>query len=152
VNVRLATRADAGALAEVHAAAFETPWSAEDILRFAEDRGGFALVAETKGRIAGCILCRAIAGEAEVLTLAVRPEHRRQGVALALVEASVVIAGGANDVMFLEVAADNPGAAALYEKAGFVAAGRRASYYGRPAGGAVDAIVMRRTLNSSLNS
>jgi ribosomal-protein-alanine N-acetyltransferase len=45
------------------------------------------------------------------------------------------------------VAEDNAGALALYARLGFAAAGRRAGYYGRPAGGAVDAIVMRRALN-----
>ena len=50
--------------------------------------------------------------------------------------------------MFLEVAEDNPGAIALYERTGFTAVGRRASYYGRPGAQAVDAVVMRRTLNS----
>jgi len=147
-SLRPATRRDGAALAEVHATAFEAPWRDQEILRFAEDRGGYALVAEAERRIVGFILCRAIAGEAEVLTLAVRPEHRRKGIAAALVEAAARVAARASAVMFLEVAADNPGAVALYEKAGFAAAGRRAGYYGRPSGGAVDAIVMRRALNS----
>jgi ribosomal-protein-alanine N-acetyltransferase len=50
--------------------------------------------------------------------------------------------------MFLEVGADNPTAQALYERAGFVPAGRRPGYYTRPGVTAVDAIVMRRTLNT----
>jgi ribosomal-protein-alanine N-acetyltransferase len=147
--VRPALRGEAEALAAIHAAAFEAPWSAADLARFADDRGGFALVAEIEGgALAGFILCRAIAGEAEILTLAVRREQRRRGVAAALVEAALGLAAASAEAMFLEVAEDNPGALALYRKLGFAEAGRRAGYYGRPAGGAVDALVMRRTLNS----
>jgi ribosomal-protein-alanine N-acetyltransferase len=141
--------ADGAALAEVHAAAFDEPWSADDILRFAVDRGGFALAADAAdGALAGFILCRLIAGEAEVLTLAVRPEARRHGVGRALVAAALGLAKQSATSMFLEVAADNPGARALYEQAGFETVGRRAGYYGRAAAPSVDAIVMRRALNS----
>jgi ribosomal-protein-alanine N-acetyltransferase len=147
--VRGAIRADAAALAEVHAAAFDAPWSAEDLLSFAEDRGGFALVAEADdGRIDGFILCRVMAGEAEILTLAVRPTARRNGLAAALIGEAIGVASLTADTMLLEVAEDNPGAIALYERTGFTAVGRRASYYGRAGAPAVDALVMRRTLNS----
>jgi len=142
------TGADGAALAELHASAFDEPWSADEILRFAEDRGGFALAVEDGKALAGFILCRLIAGEAEVLTLAVRPAARRRGVARALLEAAIVLAAPTAESMFLEVAADNPGAVALYEGAGFETVGSRAGYYGRPSAGSVDALVMRRTLNS----
>jgi ribosomal-protein-alanine N-acetyltransferase len=150
VNLRAATREDGPALAELHAAAFDDPWPADDILRFAEDRGGFALVADEAGvgeAPAGFILCRMIAGEAEVLTLAVRPTSRRRGIGRALLEAAIALARPTAATMFLEVAADNPGATALYAGAGFETVGRRAGYYGR-AGGSVDAVVMRRALNT----
>jgi [ribosomal protein S18]-alanine N-acetyltransferase len=148
VNLRPVTHADGPALAELHAFAFDEPWPADDILRFAEDRGGFALAIEEDGGLAGFILCRLIAGEAEVLTLAVRPAARRRGIARALLEAALVLAQPTAETMFLEVAADNPAAVALYEGAGFETVGRRAGYYGRASAGSVDALVMRRTLNS----
>lgn len=150
MNLRPATRDDGPALAALHATAFDEPWPADDIVRFAEDRGGFALIVDAEDAEAapdGFILCRMIAGEAEVLTLAVRPQARRRGVARALLEAAVVLARGSAEAMFLEVAADNSGAAALYAGAGFETVGRRAGYYGR-AGGSVDALVMRRALNT----
>jgi len=147
--VRPATRADAGALGEVHARSFEAPWTGDEILRFAGDPGGLALVAEPEaGEIAGFILCRLIAGEAEVLTLAVRPAARRRGVASALLDAALALTRITAASMFLEVAEDNPGAIALYARAGFEPVGRRAGYYARPGAPAVAAVVMRRTLNS----
>jgi ribosomal-protein-alanine N-acetyltransferase len=148
MNVRPATRADADALAQVHAEAFEAPWTASDILRFAEDPGGFALADETETGMTGFILCRVMAGEAEILTLAVRPEHRRRGVARDLVEAAAALAGLTAGSVFLEVADDNAAGLALYAGAGFTPVGRRAGYYARSGAPAVDAIVMRRALNS----
>jgi [ribosomal protein S18]-alanine N-acetyltransferase len=147
--VRPATRADAEALGQVHAEAFEAPWSGGEVLRFAEDRGGVALVAEGEdGETAGFILCRLIAGEAEVLTLAVRTAARRRGVATALLSAAIDLTRMNAASMFLEVAEDNPGALALYARAGFEPVGRRAGYYARQGAPAAGAIVMRRTLNS----
>jgi len=149
MRLRAATAVDAPALAEVHASAFDAPWTAQDLAHFVADRTAFALVAETDaGETVGFILCRLIAGEAEMLTLAVRPAHRRQGVAAALVAGALGLAAQRAEAMFLEVAVDNPGAIALYERAGFAAVGRRAAYYSRPHGGGVDAVVMRRALNS----
>ena len=147
--VRPAARAEADALGQVHAEAFEAPWSGDEILRFAGDPGGLALVAEHEdGEIAGFILCRLIACEAEVLTLAVRTAARRRGVASALLGAAIEATQLTAASMFLEVGEDNPGAVALYAKAGFEPVGRRAGYYARPGAPAVDAIVMRRALNS----
>ena len=50
------------------------------------------------------------------------------------------------------MAADNAAAIALYRSAGFEPVGRRAAYYARPDGPAVDALVLRRTLNSAAPS
>lgn len=152
----------ADALAIVHAGSFDPAWSARDIETLLDAPGGFAWLAregparegaareaDQPGPIRGFLLARAIAGEAEILTLAVDPSHRRQGVARALIEASAVtaIAAGAQ-AMFLEVAADNPAAIGLYRSAGFEQLGSRRAYYARPAAAAIDALVLRRTLNS----
>jgi ribosomal-protein-alanine N-acetyltransferase len=149
VNLRAATGGDAPALAELHAAAFDAPWSAPDIAALLEGRGAFGLVAEAgPGDVAGFILCRTIAGEAEILTLAVHPIHRRRRVADGLTSAAIRLAAESAKAMFLEVAADNAAAIALYEQAGFESVGRRSGYYVRRSGAGADAIVMRRTLNS----
>ena len=90
---------------------------------------------------------RAVAGEAEILTLAVEPAARRQGLALALVTAAAGAARMAGaQAMFLEVADDNVAAIGLYEAAGFTRAGVRRGYYDRGPQGYVDALVMRLDL------
>ncbi len=111
--------------------------------------GGFAVIAfDDAGAITGFILARAMARESEILTLAVAPWARRQGVACALVDA-VAVEAAARDAesIFLEVAADNPAALALYERAGFVQVGQRRAYYMRLSSPSMDALVLRRALN-----
>lgn len=140
MTLRAATPDDAAALAGLHATAFDHPWAASEIADLAAQPGAFALLAEARG----FILCRAIAGEAEILTLAVDPAARRLGVARALVEAAAGVAAQAGaETLFLEVADDNAAALGLYAGTGFERVGRRRNYY---ASGA-DAVVMRRTLN-----
>lgn len=138
----------AGALAAAHALSFDAPWSAADIAALLASPGAFALAVRSDGEVHGFILARAIAGEAEILTLAVDPAVRRKGLASALLEAATAAARAAGaETLFLEVAADNAAALALYERAGFEAAGRRRGYYARKGGPPVDALVLRRTLN-----
>ncbi len=148
MNLRPVGPGDAARLAAIHASAFDAPWSAAELAVFLAERGAFALAAEATGELTGFILCRSLAGEAEVLTLAVRPEHRRRGVGAALLAAAAALARPVAEAMFLEVAHDNAGAIALYERAGFETVGRRAAYYVSRPGAAADALVMRRALNS----
>jgi ribosomal-protein-alanine N-acetyltransferase len=105
-------------LAEVHATAFPRPWTAADFAELQATPGTLVLVLETEGRLDGFVMIRRLGGEAEVLTLAVRPEARRRGLGMALMEAAAAAAGGA-DALWLEVAADNAPALSLYARAGF---------------------------------
>ena len=129
---------DPAALAAIHAEAFDAPWDAASLTALLASPGVFA-VEEADG----FILIRVVADEAEILTLAVRPEARRSGLGARLVEAAVVRAAvlGA-ERMFLEVAEDNVAARALYTRAGFVEAGRRRGYYARTDGSREDALVL----------
>jgi ribosomal-protein-alanine N-acetyltransferase len=149
---RLAT-----ALAAVHAAAFAGEgrgWSSLEILALLTEpaisvRVAGGTPAEADGALApaGFALYRAVADEAELLTLAVAPERRRRGLGaglLAACEAGARAAGATR--MFLEVAAGNAAARALYDRAGFRQCGRRPGYYRRPDGGRDDAVVMEKAL------
>ena len=124
-------------LAALHARCFTVPrpWSAAEFDDLIHAPGCFLLL-----RPQAFLLGRAIAGEAELMTLAVAPESRRQGLGQALVEGFAAASRdrGASQA-FLEVAADNVPAIALYHAAGWVRAGLRRRYYGAT----TDAIVMR---------
>jgi len=143
--IAAATADEAPLLAAVHARAFERPWRADDIAKLLQNPSAFALIASA-GQAQGFVIAWAAAGDSELLTVAVVPEARRKGVGAALVTSAGVAAlvrGAAT--MHLEVAEDNVGARALYQKLGYAEAGRRPGYYAADHG-RVDAIVMRRTL------
>jgi ribosomal-protein-alanine N-acetyltransferase len=91
----------------------------------------------------GLIVVRAVADEAEVLTLAVVPAMRRRGVAVALLRRAMAEAAARGaGALFLEVSTRNAAAQALYRRVGFVEVGRRRRYY--PDGS--DALVLRLEL------
>lgn len=92
----------------------------------------------------GFALARTVAGESELLTIAVTPAHQGHGTGRDLLRQWIATAPA--DVAFLEVAADNAPALALYRRAGFTIIGRRVAYYARKDRAAVDAITMKRDL------
>jgi ribosomal-protein-alanine N-acetyltransferase len=97
----------------------------------------------------GFALVQVLAPEAEILTIAVDPEAQGKGRGTALLARAMdaAMAAGARD-LFLEVAADNAPALALYARAGFAQTGRRRGYYARPGSAPVDAL----TLSSALSA
>jgi ribosomal-protein-alanine N-acetyltransferase len=92
---------------------------------------GLYLVLEEDGAVSGYIGLKLISDDAHVMTIAVRPEHRRRGLARTLVEAALAdpASAGARRV-HLEVRPSNAGARAFYGLLGFVQTGLRPAYYG----------------------
>ncbi|MFC7475415.1 GNAT family N-acetyltransferase [Dankookia sp. GCM10030260] len=141
MTLAAAAPADAAALAALHAAAFPPAeaWGVDAIALMLGLPGAYGIWSAGQG----FVLARAAGGEAEILTLAVLPAARRQGVGAALLAAALaaaVVRGAA--AMFLEVAAGNAAALGLYRGFGFVEVGRRRRYY---ADGS-DALVLRHDL------
>lgn len=127
-------------MAAIHAACFTTPrpWSTAEITALLADPLVFALTEP-----GGFLLGRAVAGEAELLTVAVDPTRRGKGIGKRLVAAFQNTARTrAAESAFLEVAEDNAAARALYAASGFVQAGRRRGYYHTPDGRRQDALVL----------
>lgn len=117
---------ESAALAALHRTSFPDPWSEAAICDLLAGPNVFAFFTQD-----GFVLARSAAGEAEILTLAVLPSARGQGLGRALLQAAAAHAallGAAN--MFLEVGADNPTALALYAGLGFNRVGQRKAYYG----------------------
>jgi len=84
------------------------------------------------------LIAQIIPPEAEILIVAVDPDHRRNGHARALLDTLKTHAGQ----IFLDVRADNRPARALYHAAGFAQTGLRSGYYAAPNGARVDAVTM----------
>lgn len=141
---RPADPAEAPALAALHAAAFppEERWGESAIRLMLGLEGAFGFATAGAADLAGFILARAVAGEAEVLTIAVDPGAQRAGIGAALLRAALAEATrrGA-EALFLEVSERNAPARALYARAGAEAVGRRNRYYPDES----DALVLRIT-------
>lgn len=140
-------------LAGMHRICFADAWDADAMAALLAMPGAQGLLAVDGGSLvpalappgpAGFVLWRAAAGEAEILTIAVLPPWRRSGLGGCLLDAALAASAAAGaEAMFLEAAADNTAALALYEKRGFDRVGLRKRYYGDK-----DAVVMRRALDT----
>ena len=123
-----ATPALAAALAAIHARAFppDEVWDERAIALLTDSPDGIGWF-DPRG---GFCLARVAADESEILTLAVLPERRRQGIAARLLAAAMAAAAGRGARrMLLEVAESNQAARSLYAAAGFRPVGRRVGYY-----------------------
>lgn len=131
-------------LAALHAQVFRTPrpWTAAE---FASLLGSpHCFLCQQPG---GFVLGRAVADEAELLSMAVARARQRQGIGARLMAGFLAeaLARGARTA-FLEVAENNVAALALYRRAGFGEVGRRPGYYAEPDGRKTDALVLLRPL------
>lgn len=87
-------------------------------------------VAEDNGRCAGFAVVTRVAGEAELLDLAVHPDHQGLGLGRQLLKHVLELArSGACERIFLEVRRSNDRAIQLYETMGFCEVGVRKNYY-----------------------
>ena len=132
IDVRSAVPADLGVMAAIHAACFARNWSANEMAQFVDAPGCLSLLASpASGQPArGFLIVRSAGDEAEILTLAVDPSHRRQGHARALLAAVIACLRQAGvQRLLLEVDATNGPARGLYQSLGAVAVGRRPRYY-----------------------
>lgn len=101
---------------------------------------------EEDGTIAGFSLSRTVAGESELLLLAVLPKRHREGIGSRLLDDFLEQAeiNGLRRV-HLEVRDGNP-AIAMYRSAGFAPVGRRRNYYHGIDGTRFDALTYARDL------
>lgn len=143
VTVKSAAADHAETLAALHAASFEKPWPTTDVAAMLLTSGTQASLAECNGIAVGFVIVRAIAGEAEILTLAINPQFRRFGIASKLLKYAVE-SGRTQGIakLHLEVAHTNLAARGLYKKHIFTEVGLRKAYYAN----GDDAVLMAKDL------
>jgi ribosomal-protein-alanine N-acetyltransferase len=137
---------DAAAIAMLHAASFRRGWSEQEVEGLLIERTVLTHRAMTGSRMAGFIMTRLAADEAEILSVAVDSAWRGRGLARNLLHLHLRrLAGLGSRAVFLEVDENNAPAIRLYDRAGFHEISRRPNYYtgaGKPAA----ALVLRRDL------
>jgi [ribosomal protein S18]-alanine N-acetyltransferase len=135
--------ADAAAIAGLHHASFQRGWGEDEVYRLLIDRNVVVHRAMIGSAMAGFILSRLAAEEAEILSVAIAPARRGRGFSRPLLDLHLRrLAGLGTHHVFLEVDQHNAPARSLYKRAGFYEVGLRHGYY---QGGAA-ALVLRRDL------
>lgn len=144
LKIRRLTYADLPQVIALERRAFPTPWSLAMFVLELSKASGVCLAALREGELVGHVICSRYDTVWHIMNIAVDPSTRRQGVATAMLGELVERVGGRGGAaqITLEVRPSNTGAISLYERFGFLSAGRRRRYY-QDTG--EDALVMWRT-------
>lgn len=147
-------------LADLHAPVFHHAWSEEDFAGMLSQGNIFGFIARPVGRpkagkakeCAGFVLARLVAGEAEILTIAVSPAFQRRGIGRDLMEGVLRhLHHERAESLFLEVDENNSAAQALYRRLGFIQVGLRPAYYETGQGRSA-ALVLRKQMQNTPKS
>ena len=123
---------------------FGEAWTAPQCAGLLPMPGVWLTLARSGAETIGFALARTVAGEAELLLLAVRRGAQRQGAGGKLLARFVEDADRRGvEKLHLEVRDGNP-AMGLYKRAGFREVGRRKNYYRGAAGQQYDALTLAR--------
>ena len=134
LEIRKATIADSRSIEKIENTCFSTPWSLNSIVESLKNECSVFYVAVVDNQVVGYMGLQIFSGEGYVTNIAVMPEYRKQGLALALMNKQMQ-----NDMDFitLEVRQSNIPAISLYDKLGFKTVGVRKNYYSNPVENAV---------------
>ena len=143
--IRAAHADDLAALVVVEASCFGAEAWGEGLLESELAAARILRVAEVEGEVVGYVDVSLAVDVADLLRVAVLPEHRRRGLADALLaEAHAVAAAEGAERILLEVADRNVAALSLYHRAGYDEISRRRRYYRDGA----DALVLEKSLGA----
>ena len=147
--LRSMTVADIDEVMAIEAAAFASPWSRQFFLEELQAAHARSVLCQRDGKPIGYVIYWELPGEVDIHNVAVHPQHRRQGVARAMLGDIIERATkrGFRRVT-LEVRRSNDPAQTLYRSLGFEICGLRKRYY---SDNGEDAWVMERKLAPSRN-
>jgi len=124
--------ADLDRVAAIEREAFTDPWPRRSFVELLAEPHVRAVV-HRDGRLAGYALFSLVAGEGEILNLAVDPSARRRGFGRRLLDAVLeAMRAAGTTAVFLEVRQSNHAAIELYAGAGFHPVSIRRAYYRNP--------------------
>ncbi len=147
IKIRPCSAEDVPSVAAIEKAAFSDPWSEDSLIGMTDSGYYHLLCAEDGKEVCGYITASSVAGESEILRIAVSECHRRRGIGASLLDFFIKERTHAGDCeFFLEVRASNAPAIGLYTSRGFEVCGKRANYYKCPT---EDAVLMKLSTVSS---
>lgn len=141
-HLRDARADDAPALAHLHNRAFARGWDVDEFERLlcSPMVRGHVVSSAARG-VVGFVLSHLVAPEAEILSIAIADDVRRQGLGARLLAHHLRrLSAEGITTSFLEVEEGNSAAQRLYGRYGYEQVGRRKGYYG----GTADALLLRR--------
>ena len=136
------TEAHVAQVAALEQVCFSDPWSENSVRSELENPLSTWLIALEGETVLGYVGSQTVLDEADIMNVAVAPDHRRQGIARLLLERLEEALRSRNvHSLTLEVRASNEPAKALYASLGYVRVGRRPNYYFKPR---EDALILRK--------
>lgn len=143
-TVRVLAYSDVARVLGIERRAFSTPWSMAMFVLELSKPSGICLAAIRAPALVGYLVCSRYDEAYHLMNIAVDPDHRREGIARALLDGMLDRAG--HDANYtLEVRVSNAGAIALYERYGFRTVGTRRRYY---SDNGEDALIMWRAVGT----
>ena len=121
-------------VAELEKICFGTEaWSEKSVTSELTNALSLWMVAMEEDMVAGYVGSQTVMDETDMMNVAVHPDHRRKGIAEALVlSLAEALKEKGSHCLTLEVRASNAPAIGLYEKLGFQQIGLRKNYYRNP--------------------
>jgi [ribosomal protein S18]-alanine N-acetyltransferase len=124
---------DVPEVAGIEQLCFSTPWSEISFFNEIKKTGSLSKVARQGQKIVGYVCASRVVDEGHILTLGVRPEFRRLGIASTLIRGVIgELREEGCRFIFLEVRSSNEAAKKIYEKFNFRIFGLRKNYYASP--------------------
>ncbi len=142
MEIQYMTAEHVPAVARLETLCFPDPWSENSVAEELDNPLSLWLVATEDGEVLGYVGSQAVLDAADIMNVAVAPEHRRRGIArLLLLQLEEEMRQRDVTSLTLEVRASNLTAQALYEGLGYHEVGRRPNYYRKPR---EDALILRK--------
>lgn len=126
--------------AKIEKECLDTAWSETQIVNLPEN--AYYVGAFENNTLCGVASVYFVAGEGQIMNVAVSEEHRRKGIGSGLINNIIEKALQIDcTIITLEVAENNISAISLYKKCGFASVGKRKNFYG-----SISALIMEKTL------
>jgi ribosomal-protein-alanine N-acetyltransferase len=148
VKIRTLTHQDASQMADIHKASFPVGWPDSDMVQHIQKDLCLCVFDPDTSLVIAFALFQIGGDQADVLTIATAPEHRRKGCARLLLDASEqALKEQRVKTLYLDVSEKNEGAIILYKSCGYHPIGRRPAYY-RTSAGRVAALTFSKSLTN----